>query len=655
MKKQLCSLALVCLSSVSAFAGFGGYSQQQAFRLATPEELAMKSVPDAPGAEAVMLDWVRVDEDPSSYSAEYHRIKVLTDEGKKHGDVEIVYVPGYPYNGRVTDIDARTIRPDGTVVPFNGKVYDKVVFKSGRQAVKAKAFSLSEVQPGSILEYRFIRRWSDSLLLNSYWLVQKDIPVAHAKLTLKPYDSQGQFGSFFTYIGLPQGKVPVKVRDRYELELVNMPALRIEEYMPPAEQLRARVNFFYTDSNVRMDKFWPAQAATFAREIEKYIGKSKTANEMASTLSAATKDRTELLRKLYAHAQTFRNLSFEAAKTEQEINRQDLGESKNAEEVLRKKAGYAHEINRAFVAMARSAGFEADAMRVAPRDEFFFSDTLPDADQMSGEVTVVMLDGKPVYLDPGTPFAPFGVLSWEKSNVASIRITKGGPVWGNTPLGAAGEASTRRQAELTLTDQDTLDGKITVAFAGQEALVRRLSNYGEDEAARKKALEDEVKQWFPDGATLKLTSLTGDAAATDALTATFDVVLPNVASRAGSRVVVTPSVFETTAKNPFAPTTRQHPVYFPYPHVEIDEIKLTVPESLAVATLPPPANLNAGAAVFTNEVKRNGNVLTFKRSKTVDTMVVDAKYYNALRKFYSAILTADQQPLVFTPAAGGAQ
>jgi hypothetical protein len=116
-------------------------------------------------------------------------------------------------------------------------------------------------------------------------------------------------------------------------------------------------------------------------------------------------------------------------------------------------------------------------------------------------------------------------------------------------------------------------------------------------------------------------------------------------------VVLPPSVFETTARNPFAPTTRQHPVYFAYPFAEVDEVKLTVPESLVVATLPPPANLNAGAAVFTNEVKRDGNVITFKRSKKVNTMIVDVPYYAALRKFYSAMLTADQQPLVFTAAA----
>lgn len=652
MKRLLLTTVLVCLASVSAHAGFGGFSKSQDFRAATADELAMKSAPEAPGAEAVVLDWIRVDDDPSSYSAVYMRIKILTEEGTKHGNVEISYLPGYPYTSRITDIDARTIRPDGTVVPFNGKVYDKVLFKSGRNALRAKTFSLSDVQPGSILEYRYIRRWSANFLFNTYWEVQRDIPVAHAKFSIKPY-TKGEFGSFFTYIGLPPGKIPVKVRDAYELELEKMPALRTEELMPPVEQLRARVNFFYTDSRLRPDQFWPAQAATFAKDIEKFMARSSAWEKAAPQIGSA-KDRNELLRKIYAHAQSLRNLSFESVKTEQEIDRQDLGESKNVDEVVRKGAGYAHEINRVFVALARGAGFDADAVRVAPRDQFFFSDKLPDADQMSSEVAVVMIDGKPLYLDPGTPYAPFGVLSWEKSNVASIQIAKGKPVWGNTPLGAATDAKMRRTADLRLND-GALEGTITLTFSGQEALVRRLRTFGEDEAARKKAMEDEVKAWFPEGATLKLTSITGDAAAAETLVAVFDVVLPNVASSAGSRTVLPPSIFETNAKNPFAPVTRQHAVYFPYPSVEEDEVKITVPATLSVGPLPAPQNLNVGAALFTSETKRNGHEITFRRSQTVDMMMIEAKHYNALRKFYSAVLTADQQPLVFAPAAGSAQ
>lgn len=646
MNRRILAVAVVVLLSASAHAR--GFSKTQDFRPATPEELAIKSVPGHDGAEAVILDWIRVDDDEYATSAEYYRIKILTEDGKKHADVELVYAPGYPFYGNVTDISARTIRPDGTIVPFDGKIYNKVLLKVRRASVRAKTFTFADVQPGSIIEYRYIRRWTDSYLLNTYWSVQRDIPIRHASLRLKPHNPNGQFGSFFTYLGLPAGKVPQRIKDQYELDLDNMPALRSESFMPPEDQMRARVNFFYTDSSVPIDKFWPEQAKQFATEIEKFIGKG--GKNDAARLSQGESDRMALLKKIYAHAQSIRNLSYEEEKSEQEIKKERIKDARNAEDVLKKSSGYSSEINRAFVAVARQAGFDADAVRVAPRDEFFFSDKIPDAQQMSGEIAVVNLDGKQIFLDPGTRQAPFGVVSWEKTGVAGIQVVKGKPNWlQNVAISKPEDAVIRRKADLRI-EGENLEGTITISFTGQEALVRRLSTVTEDEAARKKALEDEVKAWFPDGATLKLTALTGHDTFDHDVTATFDVTLPNLVSSAGSKTIVPISIFAANAKNPFAPATREHPIYFPYPNSEEDEVKLAVPEGMVVANVPTISNLDGGALAFRAETKHDAKLVTYKRTTSVNVTMIDKKFYGALRNFFSAMATADQQPLVLVPA-----
>jgi hypothetical protein len=641
-------LAVLCLFSVSAYAR--GFSPTQDFRPATPEELAMKSVPGHEGAEAAILDLVRIDDDQNSTSSEYVRMKIFTEAGKKHSDIELVYVPMYPFNGRIDDISARTIRPDGSTVPFDGKVYDKVVYKVGRNAVKAKTFSLTDVQPGSIIEYRYTRRWTPHLLLDTTWGVQRDIPIVRAKFILTPYDSKGEYGSFFTYAGLPAGVMPKKNGKTFELELTNMPALRTERFMPPEDQVRAKVNFVYTSSTVKPDKFWEFQAPAFAKEIDKFLN-AKEAKAEAAKLVAGVADPRAQLEKIYAHVQSFRNYSFEADKTEQEVKRESIDEARNAGEVLRKKAGFTHELNRAFVALARAAGFDADAMRVAPRDEVFFTDKLPDADQMSGEIAMVTLDGKPLYLDPGTPGAPFGLVSWEKSNVPSIQAAKGGKhVWGSVPGYPADEAVTRRKADLKM-NGDVLEGTVAITYVGQEALVQRLTKRESDEAARKKSFEDDVKRLFPEGAEVKLKQLTGFEGNSRELTATFDVTLPNFVATAGSRTVLPLSVFASTATNPFAPTTRTHLIYFPYPSKEEDEIKVTLPEGLTGA-MPQPANIDAGIMKYAATAKREANVVTFTRNVTYGANLVDPKHYPALRQFFSNVTTADQQPLVLAKGGG---
>ena len=628
------AVSLSVLAAVNAFAAF---SQQQDFRPATPEELALKDVSFAPGAPAVILDWVEVDDDTHSVSSEYYRIKVLTEEGRKYADVEVSYLAGYEVGGRVTDIAARTIQPDGRIVPFDGKVYDKVLFKAGGVRVRAKAFSLPEVQVGSIIEYRYQRRWADSLLMNTEWVIQRSVPVMRARMSLKPYDSHGQYRSYFNYFNLPEGKVPtLTARKTYDLELTDVPPFPQEDYAPPEDSLKMRVRFYYTYDKTDTAKFWAATASDWTRSVESFLGKPNALKGQVAPL--AGKDAMETLRNIYAKVQTFRNLSFE------EETKADG--KKNAAEVVTKAEGYRMELTRAFVALARAAGIDASVVFVAPRDRHFFTPVLADATQVDGEIAMAVVDGRTHYFDPGTPTAPFGIVSWEKSNVPGMRIAKGADAaFVNVAEQEPEQAVARRAADLRLND-DVLEGSVTATYSGQEALRRRLRTWGDDEATRTKDLEDEAKRWFPDGSTVKLTQVTGATTFAEPLVVKYDVALPNLVSAAGSRTVLPIGVFEAGSKNPFASATRKHAIYFPFPHREEDEVKVTLPESMSLADVPAPVKLNGGSLQYANEAKKDGNTVTFKRTMTVSTMLVEVSYYRALRNFYSAVVAADQKPLV---------
>ena len=104
----------------------------------TPEELKMTSEPAAPNAEAVYLYREETTDDKLHVESVYVRIKILRDEGKKYGDVEIVGSSNY---SGITDIQGRTIHSDGTVIPFTGKPYEKLLFKTAKMQYRAKVFS----------------------------------------------------------------------------------------------------------------------------------------------------------------------------------------------------------------------------------------------------------------------------------------------------------------------------------------------------------------------------------------------------------------------------------------------------------------------------------------------------------------------------------
>src|SRR5579872_3040952 len=77
------------------------------FQPISADELKMTSEPKAAGAPAIIL-FREVDRDDRGLTAHedvYLRIKILTEDGRKYGDVEIPFIE---QQGRIVNIHART-------------------------------------------------------------------------------------------------------------------------------------------------------------------------------------------------------------------------------------------------------------------------------------------------------------------------------------------------------------------------------------------------------------------------------------------------------------------------------------------------------------------------------------------------------------------
>src|SRR5215468_697668 len=113
----------------------------------------MTSQPEVPGAAAVYLYKEETTDDSLHSWSVYVRLKVLTEKGKEHANVELGYGSHHDGGGfTVGDIAGRTIHPDGTIIPFTGKPYEKLIEKTHEYKRMAKVFTLPDVQVGSIIE-----------------------------------------------------------------------------------------------------------------------------------------------------------------------------------------------------------------------------------------------------------------------------------------------------------------------------------------------------------------------------------------------------------------------------------------------------------------------------------------------------------------------
>src|SRR3954471_24471295 len=424
-----CTLLLLLSLSLAANAFCRNDAASAEFRDPTPAEKAMTSVDFAPGAAAVILNWHQVVDDKNFFRTDYFRIKILTEEGKKYGDVE---VPHVALLSDVNHIKARTMRPDGTIAAFDGKTFDKVVVKVGGIRVISKTFTLPDVQVGSIIEYRYDLANRANMVYDTEFSLQRDLPIIHEEISLEPYNLSG-YGTFFTYRGLPAGKKPEFHKTRYELTLENIPPFEEEPFAPPSSTIKPNVQFWYTAGTTEPDAFWTKEAHDWADAVEPFVGDGRAVKDAATAAMGTAATPEEKLRKLYARVQEIRNLSFEPEKTDTETRK--LKDNNSAQDVVRNGYGTIREINRLFVSLARAAGFDAHVLRLCERDENILAKNVPIGRQLDGEIAVITVDGEQRFFDPGTPYAPFGLLSWPKTSTTGLLIARkqDKAIWIDTP------------------------------------------------------------------------------------------------------------------------------------------------------------------------------------------------------------------------------
>src|SRR5258708_11307211 len=117
----------------------------------------------------------------------------------------------------------------------------------------------------------------------------------------------------------------------------------------------------------------------------------------------------------------------------------------------------------------------------------------------------VKVNGKDLYFNPGSEFAPFGMLNWSETGTPGMRLDKDGGTWIQTTLPESSESRIERKAKLKLSAGGDLEGKLTVTYIGLEAMYHRLDVRHTDEVARKKFLEDRLKSEVPVAAQAEFT------------------------------------------------------------------------------------------------------------------------------------------------------
>jgi len=636
-----------------AFAGIG-------FQPVNPEELKMTQEPLAPGAPAIIL-YRQVDRDDNgrtSHEDNYYRIKILTDEGVKYANIEIPFFKERGNN--VAAIHARSIRPDGTIAEFDGKIFEKTIVKARGLKYLAKTLTLPDVKVGSIVEYGYTYDFQEYSLFESHWILSDELFTKSARFSLKPFVSGAYDPNYrisWSWQQLPPGAMPKQGPDGIvRMEATNIPAFPTEDFMPPENELKARVDFLYSDDAVEKDaeSFWRKVGKQRNANLESFIGKRKAMEDEVAKIVAPADTPEVKLRKIYDRVQQIRNTSYEIEKTEQEQKRQKEKPATNVEEVLKRGYGDGMQLTWLYLALVRAAGFDAYGCWVSDRSNYFFNPAILQKRRLNANVVLVKLNGRDSYFDPGAEFTPFGLLTWSETGVSGMRLDNDGGSWIQTTLPQPSESQIHREAKLKLSDTGDIEGVVTVTYTGLEAMYHRLEERHEDETARKKYLEDLEKDQIPAASELDLTNKPDWSSAETPLVAVLNLKIPGWASSAGKRAMLPVGFFTAHEKRIFEHANRVHPIYFEYPYEKIDDVTVELPSGWLVSSVPPPQSKDGHVIVYELKAESGKGSVHIVRKLDFDVLLLEPKYYTALRNFFQVVRTGDEQQILIQPSAQSA-
>ncbi|MBZ5694146.1 MAG: DUF3857 and transglutaminase domain-containing protein [Acidobacteriia bacterium] len=616
-----------------------------------PEDLAMKDNPKQPGADAMVLyREVNVDAKNSTVN-NYLRIKIFTPAGvKAQSDVEIQYDKAQE---SIQGIKARTIRPDGSIAEFDGKTFDKEIVKGSGIKYLAKTFTMPDVQPGSIIEYKYREQYDDRYYQNLGWIVQYDLYTRLARFSIKPDESMSALPLLSrAYLLLAGNTNPQKqANGLYTLEIRDLAGLEMEPLMPAPSALRARVDFYYKNSDEpeteTPDQYWKRIGKKWSSYVDHFVDKKNAlAAEVSQDVTAGDPPETKL-RKLYARAAKIRNLDIEDDKTEKEAKQEQIKPNNNVEDVLKHGYGTSFDINLLFLGLARAAGFEAADLRVAPRSGMYFFPQREAARDLGAELVWVRADSKEYYLDPAAHYYPFGVLPWYEVSANGVRVSKDGSEMILTAPSPSTNATIVRHVDVTVDSNMDTSGKIQVDFSGQEAATRRYDNRNDDEAGRKKALGDEIKGWLPGGATVEVTGIANWEDMEKPIHVEGTLKIPSFASTAAQRMLMPLDFFQTSELGYFQSQKRVNEVDFSYAYEKVDDLVIHMPAGYKAQAVPDPQKVSPGPVSYEISAAPQPDGLKVTRHLVINGIRYPKESYPALRSFFSIAKTNDNAQVMF--------
>ena len=91
------------------------------------------------------------------------------------------------------------------------------------------------------------------------------------------------------------------------------------------------------------------------------------------------------------------------------------------------------------------------------------------------------------------------------------------------------------------------------------------------------------------------------------------------------------------------------PVYFEFQNQKVDDVTIELPPGWKVATLPKAQDQSQHVIAYVLKVDNDKDKLHLSRTLSLDILLMESKYYGALRAFFQGVRTGDEEQIVLQP------
>lgn len=622
------------------------------------EEKAIVADPNIGAEHGVVLLWDQErDEKPAEYTrhALHIRAKILSNEGRSLGDVEI------PYNmddGELKTWWAKTILPDGAVqdLPLES-LKDQEIERQGGRRVHVLKGAMPGVVPGCVVDYGYVFHAKTHRTLSRWWRfdIQRSWPLREMRYTWKPYEWLAHGFSPTRTQGL---NIRVEgFTGNVNVVGLNLPAVPEEPYMPADNAVRAAVSLYYFNKKESHADYWNSEAKKLAGKITAFSNDPKAVKAAIAAMTFPENADLDTKVKIafeWVNANV-KNRYLKTSEEEESIGSQPEEKTpKTAGDVLAAREAAGYEIDQLFVALARGLGAEADLVLATDRTDHYWDRGLMTTDQFDWTLVAVRPPGSPEAQSRLVDVASgldYGEIPWWVAGTNGLMMTAAGAKEILLPASKAASNVSETKAEIALAPGGTISrARWTHTGAGQQGLLERRSLRRRTPEARKARLDELC------GAGADFEVSKAEAPRIDDLGAGFALECEGASPDADAEAGAQETTFRLAGAwfDPvpeLSAPVRVHPIVFDYPRIDRSILEIESPEGYAPKGAPAPVKVDGPFGSYSLVATATPTGYHVERSFSLNMQNFPPDRYAGIRKYLSDVRKADRASVEFRRAS----